>query len=75
MALVLGQHDDLAVAAVGQVREREVDQPIVRGVVIDKNVVVPPGVTLGHDLEHDREHYTVSEGGVVVLAKAQPVVG
>ena len=47
----------------------------VRGVVIDKNVVVPPGVTLGHDLEHDREHYTVSEGGVVVLAKAQPVVG
>ena len=47
----------------------------VRGVVIDKNVVVPPGVKLGHDLEHDREHYTVSEGGVVVLAKAQPVVG
>ncbi len=47
----------------------------VRGVVIDKNVVVPPGFKLGHDLEHDREHYTVSEGGVVVLAKAQPVVG
>ncbi len=46
----------------------------VRGVVLDKNVVVPPGVTLGYDLEHDREHYTVSEGGVVVLAKAQPVV-
>ena len=46
----------------------------VRGVVLDKNVVVPAGVTLGHDLEHDRQHYRVSEGGVVVLAKAQPVV-
>ncbi|MDE0701691.1 MAG: glucose-1-phosphate adenylyltransferase [Acidimicrobiaceae bacterium] len=46
----------------------------VRGVVLDKNVVVPPGVKLGHDLEQDREHYTVSEGGVVVLAKGQTVV-
>ncbi len=46
----------------------------VRGVVLDKNVVVPPGLTLGHDLDHDREHYTVSEGGVVVLAKGQAVV-
>ena len=47
----------------------------VRGVVLDKNVVVPPGVSLGYDLEHDRAHYTVSDGGVVVLAKAQEVVG
>ena len=73
---------DVAVGA-GAVVERSVlldgvkigEGAQVRGVVIDKNVVVPPGVTLGHDLEHDREHYTVSEGGVVVLAKAQPVVG
>ena len=73
---------DVAIGA-GAVVERSVlldgvkigEDAQVRGVVIDKNVVVPPGVKLGHDLEHDREHYTVSEGGVVVLAKAQPVVG
>lgn len=72
---------DVAVGA-GAVVERSVlldgvkvgEGARVRGVVLDKNVVVPPGVALGHDLEHDREHYTVSEGGVVVLAKAQPVV-
>jgi len=46
----------------------------VRGAVLDKFVVVPAGATLGWDHEHDRDHYTVSEGGVVVLAKAQPAV-
>jgi ADP-glucose pyrophosphorylase len=36
--------------------------------------VVPPGVRIGFDAEHDAEHYTVSEAGVVVLAKGQTVV-
>ncbi len=46
----------------------------VRNAVLDKNVVVPPGVRIGFDAEHDAEHYTVSEAGVVVLAKGQTVV-
>ena len=45
----------------------------VKGCVLDKNVVVPAGVQLGVDLEHDREHYTVSDNGIVVLAKGQKV--
>ncbi len=46
----------------------------VRKAVLDKNVVVPPGARIGFDAEHDAEHYTVSEGGVVVLSKGQIVV-
>lgn len=46
----------------------------VKRCVLDKNVVVPAGVELGVDLEHDRQHYTVSDDGVVVLAKGEKVV-
>ena len=41
----------------------------VRRAVIDKNVVVPPREVIGHDLERDRERFTVSDDGVVVIAK------
>ncbi len=46
----------------------------VRNVVLDKNVVVPPGARIGHDPDHDRANYTVSEGGVVVVAKGAEVI-
>jgi glucose-1-phosphate adenylyltransferase len=42
---------------------------VVRGAILDKNVVVPDGVQLGVDLALDRARYTVSAGGVVVLGK------
>jgi glucose-1-phosphate adenylyltransferase len=51
--------DDVAVGEGAQVRRA----------ILDKNVVVPPGARIGHDPEHDAEHYTVSAGGVVVLPK------
>ena len=37
--------------------------------IIDKNVVVPDFHRLGHDLDADRERFTVSDDGIVVLPK------
>jgi glucose-1-phosphate adenylyltransferase len=46
----------------------------VRRAIIDKHVHIPPGTEIGFDHEHDRARgFTVSEGGVVVIAKADGV--
>jgi glucose-1-phosphate adenylyltransferase len=43
----------------------------VRRAIIDKGVHIPPGVEVGFDHEHDRARgFTVSENGIVVIAKA-----
>lgn len=42
---------------------------VVRRAILDKNVVIPDGALVGVDPELDRERYTVSNGGVVVLGK------
>jgi glucose-1-phosphate adenylyltransferase len=48
---------------------------IVRNAILDKNVIVPDGVTIGVDHDEDRRRgFTVSENGVVALAKNQLVV-
>ena len=46
----------------------------VRRAIIDKHVSIPAGTEIGFDHEHDRARgFTVSEGGVVVIAKADGV--
>jgi glucose-1-phosphate adenylyltransferase len=44
----------------------------IRRAIIDKEVKIPPHTTIGHDLDHDRRRgFTVTEQGVVVIAKAE----
>jgi glucose-1-phosphate adenylyltransferase len=44
----------------------------VRRAIIDKDVKLPPHTTIGYDLDHDRRRgFTVTEQGVVVIAKAE----
>lgn len=42
---------------------------VIRRAIIDKNVHIPAGDKIGVDLDRDRERFTVSDGGVVVVAK------
>ena len=41
----------------------------VRRTIVDKGVKIPAGMEIGYDLEADRQRFTVSEGGVVVIPK------
>ena len=46
---------------------------VVRRAILDKNVIVPDGAQIGVNPAQDRERYTVSAGGIVVLGKGQKV--
>ncbi len=42
-------------------------------VIVDKDVKLPPYTVLGYDLDFDRARgFTVTEGGIVVIPKAEP---
>jgi glucose-1-phosphate adenylyltransferase len=46
---------------------------VVRKAILDKDVRIAPGVQIGVDPEADRERFTVSAGGVVVIPKGAVV--
>jgi glucose-1-phosphate adenylyltransferase len=45
----------------------------IRRAIIDKNVEIPPEMTIGYDLEEDRRRFHVTAGGVVVIPKGMKV--
>jgi glucose-1-phosphate adenylyltransferase len=46
----------------------------VRRAILDKNMKVPEGTTIGYDLESDRQLYHVTESGIVVVEGFRSVV-
>ena len=46
---------------------------VLRNVIVDKNVVIPPGTEIGVDHAKDSERFVISDGGVVAIAKSQVV--
>jgi glucose-1-phosphate adenylyltransferase len=42
---------------------------VVRNAILDKNVIVPDGATVGINLEADRAAYTVTASGITVVGK------
>jgi glucose-1-phosphate adenylyltransferase len=46
---------------------------VVRNAILDKHVHVAPGAKVGVDVDADRERFTVSDGGIVVIGKGERV--
>jgi len=46
----------------------------IRNAIIDKDVSIPQDIEIGYNHDHDRQRgFTISEGGIVVIAKADGV--
>ncbi|SDI16125.1 glucose-1-phosphate adenylyltransferase [Sinosporangium album] len=41
----------------------------IRRAIIDKNVIVPDGASIGYDLDADRKRFSVTAGGITVIGK------
>jgi glucose-1-phosphate adenylyltransferase len=45
------------------------DRAVIRRAIIDKSVVIENGAQIGVDLDRDRQRFTVTESGIVVVGK------
>jgi glucose-1-phosphate adenylyltransferase len=41
----------------------------IRRAIIDKHVEIPPGTSIGYDLEEDRKRFHVTDSGIVIIPK------
>lgn len=46
----------------------------IRRAIIDKNAYIPPGTEIGYNAEKDRERYSVSDTGIVVIPRQEPTL-
>jgi glucose-1-phosphate adenylyltransferase len=48
----------------------------IRRAIIDRDVLIPRGASIGFDLEEDRRRHTVTDAGIVVVtADDDPLIG
>jgi glucose-1-phosphate adenylyltransferase len=48
----------------------------IKRAIIDRDVLIPRGAMIGHDLEEDRRRHTVTEDGIVVVTlDEEPFIG
>jgi glucose-1-phosphate adenylyltransferase len=48
----------------------------IRRAIIDRDVFIPRGASIGYDTEQDRERHTVTESGIVVVTTDdEPYIG
>jgi glucose-1-phosphate adenylyltransferase len=45
----------------------------IRRTIIDKGVKIPPNTTIGYDIEADRQRFTVTDAGIVVVPKGAEI--
>lgn len=43
----------------------------IKKAIIDKNITIPQGTTIGYDLDHDKKLYKVTTSGIVVIPKKE----
>ena len=63
-----GVHDSILMEGVNVGRYAKI-----RRAIIDKDIVIPPGTIIGYDHQKDKKRFTISDNGIVVVAKGTEI--